>query len=862
MDELNLQEIEKKLNEEFAGGQRIVFWYDADGSFAESVDMLQLQDVIIWHLTPKNAFRTKLLLEHEDTAGKYLIYAPFEKPKASQNHLEDILLYSREFYADRLSLISAEIGLPERLRPHLSGLGRFFGIGLKNHGGKAVVRRTNAFIEAAKDMDLSSADKDVLEVLALCIVAGARNHTIDDLLYAVLSSGDIDQQEIISSFEGADLAKTFWTICAERFGYEDSKPSLLKMVLSLFAVYACRDFPEAEPKSWKAFLQESMKIRSSNIGVLLDNMMNNVMFQADFDLISSLAATNLRVGEELRKVPPEKLLYNSAFADIDELLIRWMTERELAEDAAANIAGADIPTICDIRSKLHFGRTFKAEYQMLHAGYRLLPLANYIPEQSLSDQITAYCDEEFRIDTAYRKFISGYDGIEDTGRYGDAVDNLKELICNLYQNNYLEKTVSAWNVAFEENALRRVIPEQCKFYYDTVARIKERVVVIISDAFRYECARELGDQLAADENSDVTVKAMMGTLPSYTSIGMAELLPHVEIGMGEGKSPAILADGKPTATTEQREKILLEENNKSAAITFDAIRAMKTSELRQFTSGKEIIYVYHNRIDAAGEGTTTENGVFDAAAAAIDEIFGLIRSLSKSGNVRRFLVTADHGFIYSRRKLESTDKLENIAGKEAFTDRRFIVSEKDYSTTGVFAVKLGDALKNNDERFVMLPKAMSVFKCGGGMNYVHGGSSPQELILPVVYVRTQKGIVETEDVKLNLITDIRKVTNLKVKLDFYQEQPVSDTIKAANYRIHFESSNGQLISNEILYTADSKATTPGERMVTLSFDFKKKAYSSDQNYYLKVINDKTNAEVISRQVLMDLPFTDDFGFGF
>ena len=51
-------------------------------------------------------------------------------------------------------------------------------------------------------------------------------------------------------------------------------------------------------------------------------------------------------------------------------------------------------------------------------------------------------------------------------------------------------------------------------------------------------------------------------------------------------------------------------------------------------------------------------------------------------------------------------------------------------------------------------------------------------------------------------------------------------------------------------------------MVTLSFDFKKKAYSSDQNYYLKVINDKTNAEVISRQVLMDLPFTDDFGFGF
>lgn len=31
MDELNLTEIENKLNTEFASGQRIVFWYDDDG---------------------------------------------------------------------------------------------------------------------------------------------------------------------------------------------------------------------------------------------------------------------------------------------------------------------------------------------------------------------------------------------------------------------------------------------------------------------------------------------------------------------------------------------------------------------------------------------------------------------------------------------------------------------------------------------------------------------------------------------------------------------------------------------------------------------------------------------------------------
>lgn len=42
MDELNLQEIEKKLNTEYQSGQRMVFWYDAESSFEDEVDQLNL----------------------------------------------------------------------------------------------------------------------------------------------------------------------------------------------------------------------------------------------------------------------------------------------------------------------------------------------------------------------------------------------------------------------------------------------------------------------------------------------------------------------------------------------------------------------------------------------------------------------------------------------------------------------------------------------------------------------------------------------------------------------------------------------------------------------------------------------------
>ena len=862
MDELNLQEIEKKLRGEFQRGTRIVFWYDTDGSFEKSVDKMDLGGIPVWHLTERNSFRTKILLEHEDPQGKYLVYAPFSKPAAGHNHLEDTLLYSREFFADRLSLIAADINLPEHLRPVLNKLSLFFGIGQEDHGGQEAINRTNLFIAEARTQDLTVLTPDELEILAMCIVTGAQKMTDDDLLYAVMAEGDMETQETIFKLRDAGLEDSFWRLCAERYGYDDPKPSLTKLILSLFAIYACKDFGDAEPRAWRAYLPDTMKSKRSTISVLLDNMANDVRVQDLFDRLSSFAEKTLSAEKELAEIPREKILLCGAFPAVDRLLIHWMIERELAEDSQAKLDGNDIPTICEYRSRMHFGSENQAEYQMLRAGHTLLTLSHFSAEEGLKAQIEKYCEKDYRIDTAYRKFISGFDAIEDTGRYGDAADKLKDLICNLYQYNYLEKTVSAWNAALVQNVGNHVIQEQGRFYQDVVSKIKERVVVIISDAFRYECAKELCELLEDDENSDVKIQPMMSALPSYTALGMAQLLPHTMIEMGKGKDPAILIDGKPTVTTEQRQKLLQEETPKSAAIQFDVLRAMKTSEMRAFTSGKELIYVYHNRIDTTGEAHATENSVFNAVDTAIQDIFGLIRSLSKSGNVRRFVVTADHGFIYSRRKLDDTDKLENIAGKEDFVDRRFIVSSTDYSTSGVFSVKLGDVLSNADERFVMLPKAMSVFRCGGGMNYVHGGSSPQELIVPAVLVRTQKGIVETEDVRLVLLTDIRKVTNLKLKLDFYQEQVISDIVKPVTFRIRFEDEMGQTISNEVLYTADSKGATPAERMVSLNFDIRKKSYRDNINYYLRIINDKTNAEVLRRQVLIDLPFTDDFGFGF
>ena len=110
---------------------------------------------------------------------------------------------------------------------------------------------------------------------------------------------------------------------------------------------------------------------------------------------------------------------------------------------------------------------------------------------------------------------------------------------------------------------------------------------------------------------------------------MAELLPHDTLELTRDDTPKVLLDGKPCVSTAQREKLLQQGNPRSAAILYDELTAMKVSELKSFSAGKEVIYVYHNRIDATGEASKTENSVFQAADQTIDELFRLVKRLSK-----------------------------------------------------------------------------------------------------------------------------------------------------------------------------------------------------------------------------------------
>lgn len=346
---------------------------------------------------------------------------------------------------------------------------------------------------------------------------------------------------------------------------------------------------------------------------------------------------------------------------------------------------------------------------------------------------------------------------------------------NIYANDYLNKQIVNWNRNLTEADGKTDLPRQLDFYSRYVHSNKERTVVIISDALRYEVGQTLFEKIQADAKCSATLSAMQAVLPSYTKFGMAALLPHKKIEVCPDLR--VTVDGKPTDDLKQREAILQAAQPNSRCVQFDDIKVMKMAELREIFTGQDVVYVYHNQIDARGDKANTENEVFAACEEAVEEIFTLIKRLTVNANTIHYIITADHGFIYKRDKLHESDKISGIPN----AGRRFALATESIQADGVTSLPLASITGIEDDRTVYFPLGSDLFKAAGsGLNYVHGGSSPQELIIPVIDVKTEKGRRDTTIAQIALVSLTSKITNLITTLDFVQTEPVSDVVKENN----------------------------------------------------------------------------------
>ncbi len=92
---MNIEKIEQNLQRIFhEEGHRLVFWFDPEQEFVESVSELELDTVNVLHLDSWGSLELKIKLERKDTTGRYLLYAPFAEPEPEQDWLLDMLNFS------------------------------------------------------------------------------------------------------------------------------------------------------------------------------------------------------------------------------------------------------------------------------------------------------------------------------------------------------------------------------------------------------------------------------------------------------------------------------------------------------------------------------------------------------------------------------------------------------------------------------------------------------------------------------------------------------------------------------------------------------------------------------------------------
>ena len=817
---MDLKEIQDKLNSMFIGtGRKLVFWYDDDGSYGENIHDFELADgTKLWIVTDSNWFETKLQIEERDPDSNYLIYAPFPRPDDRENFLADIFYYSQHFYSDKLVQIMGDLGIPASCTDEVKRFRKFW---------------TSGNTDKFRKLAIEDITKDRLHLGIMCVIAGVKTLSFDELLKKVVLAGT-EENPILKKLESLQIDRVFWELCEKNLGYKDPTPTIPELLCTMIVTYMDTVTGGNIPKAWKTFLSG----RANDAVVFVKNLMNNDESREFYDSFAARMSVELNAPTLIRQIRLDDVLECDALPDFDENLLSWMIAKIEDNMLDEKVAGLTIPQICEERVKpcYHYNVRFGDRYRMIYHAWQVLKgvsLHSFKP--SLEEVVKDYTEHTYQIDRNYRKFYYYMDSVGLTVE----TEKLRDLVENIYTNKYLTDFSYKWNQiltneAYHDYAGRR----QEQFYHDFVRPFMRedgregRVFVIISDGMRYECGRELFENLELDEKCTVRMNHMLSVLPSETTLGMASLLPNSEILVDADLN--ITVDGmKCGNSTIDRQKILQSKTPRSVCVDFDRLMTAKQSELRDLLQDKDVVYVYQNQIDQRGEGGRSENEVFNACEEAVREIQILIHRLTGYVSATRFLVTADHGFIYKRDRLTESDKISIDKTDIPKTNYRYLLSQSAYTAHEALVSRSLAYLSALNKIYVTTPMGTDIIKKqAGGMNYVHGGSSLQEMIVPLVKVITAKGKQDTGYVNVEISSFISRITNTEFKLDFMQMTPVTDKDKPRKLVAFFIDESGKKISFDVPIIANIREKEASKRLITEKFTLKSGRYRTGQDYYL------------------------------
>lgn len=769
--------------------QRIVFWYDTRREFRADFDSLALPGVEKIELV-NNEFGVKYRVLREQPEQKFLLFKDGPEPAHLENWLLDVQLASGStFRTDQVALWLAELELGPDAYPLLESHVAFF----------EAAKRREKLKEWLEPGDSQQALRQ--KMLAVCVGCEPRVDVMLETLLAEAAAGTDTRYKLV---ERSGLSAHFWELIKRHYGYSNDQPGLQDFVIELFKTCFLTEV-DAEFKPQL----------SSEIKVFISRWKDSRSHAEAFERHSAECAAILQIEDKLQGLDYRKLMTVDEFEAIDRKILSELVREVIARTVSAQ----DVELCVRQRRRGHWFERYQDVYLAIEHGAQFIQQLELtqLDMDSLADGVHKYTQTWFRLDQHYRKFIHH---ARESGQ-ASLLLGLNHLVENLYTNNFLSRLNERWQ-HFVDACQRWEAPpvvRQRDFfsrYVQPYLERKSKVCVLISDAFRYEVGEELQSLIRREDRFDAELVPALASLPSYTQLGMASLLPHQTLQLADDGSGEALVDDSSAAGSSNRARILAKAVAASTVVLAKDVLAMGKDESRALVRDHDVVYVYHNLIDKTGDTRDTEERVFGAAEETLEELLRLIKKLANA-NASNLLVTADHGFIYQNHPLQDSDFVssEPDGAEILYRDRRFVLGRglRESSSFKAFAPEqlgLAGTLQ------VQIPKSINRVRLkGSGSRFVHGGATLQEVVIPVITVN-KKRQSDVGKVEVELIGGGGKtITTGQLAVVLYQTEAVTEKRHPRKLRAGLYSLAGEAISDTHELTFDHASENPRDREVAV-----------------------------------------------
>lgn len=863
---MDIEKVIQDLNRRFAAPlpeyyhHRIIFWHDEDREFEDKLEEIQLDNAKLVALNGSNTFMVKKLLSNDDLTSNYLVYTPLSFDKPDDDWLIDVKLYSEEFRADLISMWMDEMGLVSNfsMRKEVKHYRKFF---------NAKDRRAKVAAQS------KTPEKPVqLHMAVMAAICGIKDPQPNQIMQCVFRAGlDKQNNQVYQDFENYGSQDAFWMMVRQGTGYCEEEGDIGQLAIHLLLTASTRTmFPEhlAGLERFLSFPHQAYCY--DFVSDWLRSEDNHQLYE-----IARYVEEEAHLPKRFSQLALEDLVDTECFPCINEIILT-----KLMTEISNQIIDADVITkIVEKRRTCVWYEEFATFYEGI---LQVANMQEFFKEHSAGFHTAQarevwknYTNDYYRMDRYYRQFQLCFQRSLETSNMllDDLFKHVVDKVEGLYSHWFLGELGSNWSdVCADELAQYGKIleiPRQEDFYRSRIKNADSRVFVIISDAMRYEAAATLAEELERENQSQVKLENMQSIFPSITKFGMAALLPHTKLSV-EVKSDVltVLADGQSTAST-NRDKVLKAANPASVALQYKNIIGMKRAERSALVKGMDVVYIYHDTIDEASH--TSDTAVFTACEKAVSELKNMVRIIVNEFGGTNILITADHGFLYTYSPLTEDNKADKTSFNSMDVEygRRYVIMQKGASPDYLMPVKFLDG-ETEFEGFA--PRENIRIKMnGGGLNFVHGGISLQEMVVPVIdyhhlrndsmEYRRNKQKYDTKPVTVSLLSASRKISNMIFSLNFYQKDAVGANREAATYQVYFTDSNGKQISDVQKIIADKTIDNGTERTFRCTFNLKPLKYSNTGTYYL-VIADEQGLQLPQREEFqIDIAFAvDEFDF--